>query len=135
LKLKGSDIVLVNEEIAYFKVSGLASPFNAKSMRVLTHASIVTVFGFGNGNDNQPDSIVGFASPMGWCNAATRDGDCTSPVLDYEGKIVGFWTHGNGRDFGRFEPVTEAMQKIASSDNQVVHVGLDFPLAPHSLQT
>jgi hypothetical protein len=102
-------------------------------MRILTNASIVTVFGFGNGSSSEPDSVVGFASPKGWCNAPTRDGDCTSPVLDYEGKIVGFWTHGNGRDFGRFEPITEAMKILAASNN-IKHVGLDFQLAPHSPQ-
>jgi hypothetical protein len=132
-KLFGKDIQLVNDEIAYFPISGFPSPFKTHNLHVMKDASIVTVFGFGDGRADQPDSVVGFASPLGWCNAPTRDGDCTSPVLDVNGNVVGFWTHGNGRDFGRFEPVTEAMQQIAKSNIGVNHAGLDFQLAPHSL--
>jgi len=131
-KLLGKDIVLVNAEIAYFPLQNAASPFKAHNMKVMENASIVTVFGFGNGSSDQPDSIVGFASPLGWCNAPTRDGDCTSPVLDVNGNVVGFWTHGNGRDFGRFEPVTKAMKDVAAR-GVISHTGLDFQLAPHSL--
>jgi len=132
-KMFGKDIVLVNNEIAYFPINGMASPFKAHHMHVMKNAGIVTVFGFGNGSSDQPDSITGFASPLGWCNAPTRDGDCTSPVLNVDGLIVGFWTHGNGRDFGRFEPVTPEM-KLKAAENRVTHVGLDFQLAPHSPQ-
>jgi hypothetical protein len=131
-KLFGKDIVLVNEEIAYFPICGIPSPFKGHHMKIMKDASIVTVFGFGNGQADQPDAITGFASPLGWCNAPTRDGDCTSPVLDVNGNVVGFWTHGNGLNFGRFEAVTEAMIQVAKSGVHN-HAGLDFQLAPHSL--
>jgi len=131
-KLFGKDIVLVNEEIAYFPICGIPSPFKGHHMKIMKDASIVTVFGFGNGQSDQPDAITGFASPLGWCNAPTRDGDCTSPVLDVNGNVVGFWTHGNGHNFGRFEAVTEAMIQVAKSGVNN-HAGLDFQLAPHSL--
>jgi hypothetical protein len=133
-KMLGKDIVLVNEEIAYFPLNGFSSPFKVHNMKVMEDASIITVFGFGNGNDDQPDAIVGFASPLGWCNAPTRDGDCTAPVLDVAGNVVGFWTHGNGRDFGRFEPVTAKMQEAARAGVGKNHVGLDFQFAPRSPQ-
>jgi hypothetical protein len=127
--------VLVNSELAYFPINGIGSPFKAHNLKVMENAGIVTVFGFVSGNADQPEAIVGFASPMGWCNAPTRDGDCTSPVLDTTGNVVGFWTHGNGRDFGRFEPVTLELKAVASSNHVVNHTGMDFQFAPHSPQT
>jgi hypothetical protein len=100
---------------------------------VLEDAAIVTVFGFGCGESLQPDSVVGFASPLGWCNAPTRDGDCTAPVLDVNGKIVGFWTHGNGRDFGRFERITpEFIEQTKDNKDVVFHSGLLFRSSPPS---
>jgi hypothetical protein len=134
-KLLGSQIQLVNAEIACFPVNGYSSPFKVSSLKVLENASIVTIFGFGNGQGSEPDSTVGFASPKGWCNAPTRDGDCTSPVLDVNGCIVGFWTHGNGKDFGRFEPVTEELKTFARANVTTKHIGLDFQLRPLCPQT
>jgi hypothetical protein len=101
-------------------------------LKVLEDASIVTVFGFGGGLECSPDSKPGFASPQGWCNSKTVDGDCTSPVLDNDGKIVGFWTHGDGKSFGRFEPVTDDLITFAKTGSTSLHVGLDFQLRPHS---
>jgi hypothetical protein len=136
IKLDFSQIVIVNKEIAYFPVNGIASPFKSKSFKVLEDAAIVTVLGYGAGSSLQPDAIVGFASPLGWCNAATRNGDCTAPVLDANGKIVGFWTHGNGRDFGRFERITpEFIKGLADSSDVVFHTGLLFQPSPPSPQT
>jgi hypothetical protein len=135
-KLRGQDIVLVNKEIAYFPVNGHASPFKVRSFKILEDASIVTVFGYGSGQDSEPDAIIGFASPLGWCNAETRSGDCTAPVLDKDGKIVGFWTHGNGRNFGKFEQITSEFIELASrgSERAPLHGGLAFQSRPHSLE-
>lgn len=131
LKVKGSDLVLVNSEIGYFPVPGIPSVWKNKDFRVLEDAAIVSVMGYGTG-ESVPDIITGFASPQGWCNIKTRDGDCTSPVLDVDGKIVGFWTHGNGRDFGRFEPVTKEFKESLSSDDIILHTGLGFRSSPLS---
>jgi hypothetical protein len=130
---KGSDVNVYGEHLAWFPVSGHPSPFKGTTMKVLEDAQIVSVFGYGNGQKTAPDVVTGFASPLGWCNARTRDGDCTSPVLDSDGKIVGFWTHGNGIDFGRFEPVTSEFIAIVKNGPNPEHVGLDFLNRPHSL--
>ncbi len=133
--MRGQDIVIVNKEIAYFPINGHASPFRARSFKILEDASIVTVFGYGSGQDSEPDAIVGFASPLGWCNAATRCGDCTAPVLDLDGKIVGFWTHGNGKNFGKFEQVTpEFLEQVRCNEQAPLHGGLVFQSRPHSLE-
>jgi len=131
LILKASTLKIHNDEIASFKHSGTPTPFNSKKLKVMTTSQIVTVFGYGEGSYDQPDSITGFASPIGWCNAATRNGDCTSPVLDKDGNIVGFWTHGNGIDFGRFEPVTQDLINFVQGRTPVTHAGLDFQSRPH----
>lgn len=130
LELKGSKMYLMNDEIAAFDVNGIKSPFTCKNLKVLEDADIVTVFGFGSGGSTTPDSIVGFASPLGWCNAQTRCGDCTSPVLNKDGNIVGFWTNGNGVDFGRFEKITEEFIELAKKNLTANHVGLDFRSSP-----
>jgi hypothetical protein len=133
INFKAEDMHVFGEQLATFPMNGFPSPFKAGSLKVLVDASIVTVFGYGNGTANKPDSIVGFASPAGWCNAPTRNGDCTSPVLDVDGKIVGFWTHGDEKtNFGRFETVTEEMISYAKSGFDVLHTGLDFQLRPPS---
>jgi len=131
-KLNAKDIVQVNREIAYFPVSGVPSVWKQRDFKVLEDADIVTVYGYGGGQDAEPDAIPGFASPLGWCNAPTRNGDCTAPVLNVNGKIVGFWTHGNGIDFGRFEPVTDDFIQAIGVDHSVSHTGLDFRFSPHS---
>jgi hypothetical protein len=130
--LHAADIVQVNKEIAYFPVSGVPSVWKQKDFKVLEDSDIVTVYGYGNGKDPEPDAMQGFASPLGWCNAPTRSGDCTAPVLNGNGKIVGFWTHGNGIDFGRFEPVTQEFIQEIGSDHSAFHTGLDFRSSPHS---
>jgi hypothetical protein len=96
----------------------------------MENAGIVTIFGYGSGTSQHPDSVVGFASPKGWCNAKTRPGDCTSPVLGSEGEIYGFWTHGDGKCFGRFEPVTQEMIDFAKLGKAQLHVGMDFLSLP-----
>ncbi len=132
LEVNGYDLVVVNKEIGYFPVNGIPSPFKTKDFKILETANIVTVLGYGHGQCNEVDAVVGFASPLGWCNAATRDGDCTAPVLNCDGKIVGFWTHGNGKDFGRFEPITQEFLEIAKTDNisAAQHSGLVFRSSP-----
>jgi hypothetical protein len=129
---KGSSMSVYGEHLATFPVNGFSSPFRATKLKELVDASIVTVYGYGSGTANKPDSMVGFASPQGWCNAKTRGGDCTSPVLDCDGNIVGFWTHGNGVDFGRFEIVTPELIAFAKQGPVTIHSGLDFQLRPHS---
>ena len=128
----GHEMMSFGDQLAAFPVSGMASPFKGTALKVLEDAGIVTVFGYGNGQQNSPDSVIGFASPEGWCNAKTRDGDCTSPVLNELGQIVGFWTHGDGKQFGRFEPVTKEMIEFAKNGCSLMHVGMDFHLRPHS---
>jgi hypothetical protein len=131
IKLDGTQLVVVNKEIAYFPVNGIPSPFKTKDFKILESAEIVTVCGYGSGENPQVDYMIGFGSPLGWCNARTRCGDCTAPVLNSEGKIVGFWTHGNGKDFGRFEPISAEFLEIARSDtNEVLHNGLGFRSSP-----
>ena len=136
IELKGEQMVIVNKEIAYFPVNGIPSPFKTKDFRILEDASIVTILGYGSGQVTEPEAVVGFASPLGWCNAKTRDGDCTAPVLDADGKIVGFWTHGNSRDFGRFEKVDQAFLDLAKTDNEKnpLHNGLVFQSRPPNQQ-
>jgi len=135
---KASDMKVFGEHLAYFPFQGVRSAFPNSKLKKLEDAAVVTVLGFGHGETSTPDSITGFASPLGWCNAPTRDGDCTSPVLDVNGFVVGFWTHGiekhllSSESFGRFEPVTEEMILIAKDAQPDVHVGLDFQLRPHS---
>jgi hypothetical protein len=131
-ELKANQAVMVNKEIAYFPINGIPSVWKSKDLRVMEDAEIVTVFGYGGGTSDEPEAIVGFGSPQGWCNAPTRNGDCTAPVLDVNGKIVGFWTHGNGKDFGRFEPITHAFKEQAIDTSPVLHSGLDFRSSPLS---
>jgi hypothetical protein len=130
---KGSEMMVYGDQLACFPVSGYASPFKGSSLKVLEDAAIVTIFGYGNGQLNSPDSVTGFASPEGWCNAKTRDGDCTSPVLNEFGQIVGFWTHGDGKLFGRFEKVTPELIEFAKNGSSTIHVGMDFQFRPPSL--
>jgi hypothetical protein len=50
-----------------------------------------------------------------------------------DGRIVGFHTHGNGKNFGRFEPVTKDFINNISDD--VIELsGLAFQKRPSSLQ-
>jgi hypothetical protein len=130
--LNMKDIVVMNNEVSAVRVNGLASPFKNNNFKILEDSAIVTVFGYGDGEKSQPDAIVGFASPLGWCNAKTRCGDCTSPVLDLNGNIVGFWTHGDGINFGRFEPINEEFIARAKVLGGPVHSGLDFRCTPLS---
>jgi hypothetical protein len=133
LILSTKNLYLLTEELAFFKVSGVPSPFSKKSLKVLEDPAIVTVFGFGPGLETEPEMMMGFASPEGWCNAPTRDGDCTSPVLNHDGSIVGFWTHGNGTNFGRFEGVTEEMKlKMFEEGDVPLHKGMLFRKRPYS---
>jgi hypothetical protein len=129
---KAKDMMVFGDHLACFPVNGVPSPFKTNALKVLEDASIVTVFGFGGGLECSPDSKPGFASPQGWCNSKTVDGDCTSPVLNNDGKIVGFWTHGDGKSFGRFEPVTDDLITFAKTGSSTLHLGLDFQLRPHS---
>jgi len=130
--LPGPRLQIVNKEMARFPI-GAASPFKKRHLRCLTKPEIVTVLGFGTGQDEQPDALIGFAAPSGWCNADTRYGDCSAPVLDRDGHIVGFWTHGNGKGFGRFEPVTaEFIESIGQE--HISQVGMDFQSRPLSPQ-
>lgn len=131
-EFEGKEMMVFGDQLACFPVSGYASPFKGSSMKVLEDAAIVTVYGYGNGQNDHPDAVTGFASPEGWCNARTRDGDCTSPVLNSDGQVVGFWTHGDGKSFGRFEKVTPEMIEFAKNGSQTMHIGLDFQLRPHS---
>jgi hypothetical protein len=133
IELRADKMHVMNDEIVAFDVNGIKSHFTSKNLKVLEDADIVTVFGFGSGGSTMPDSIVGFASPLGWCNAQTRCGDCTSPVLNKDGNIVGFWTNGNGVDFGRFERVTPEFIELAKKNLGPVHIGLDFLSSPRSL--
>jgi hypothetical protein len=130
LLLNGSDLVVVTKEIGYFPVNGIPSPFKTKDFKVLDNATIVSIFGFGSGVHPEPELKTGFASPLGWCNAGTEIGDCSSPVLNLDGKIVGFWTHGDGKGFGRFDQITEAFLEQARSDNNAKHAGLVFQSSP-----
>jgi hypothetical protein len=132
LKFTGKDIHLVNditEELAYFNVSGIPCVFKKQHLKVPTESCIISVYGFGeDGMREQPDVVPGFASPLGWCNAKTRNGDCTSPVITDDGNIIGFWTHGNGKTFGCFEPVTQEFINLHFMDQ--THIGLDFRSNP-----
>jgi hypothetical protein len=133
IQLRTEDLVIVTPEIGYFPVNGIPSPFKKSSFKVLEDAAIVSVFGYGCGQSPEPDLVLGFASPQGWYNCATRDGDCTAPVLNMDGRIVGFHTHGNGKNFGRFEPVTKDFINNISDD--VIELsGLAFQKRPSSLQ-
>jgi hypothetical protein len=137
LELKANTLQSHNEEIGSFAVNGVKSPFTIRKFRVLQTSEIVSVYGYGDGTKVRPEIIQGFASPLGWCTAATRNGDCTSPVLDVNGSIVGFWTHGNGINFGKFEPVTpEFLEQLKNNnikeETEVTHVGLDFQSTRHN---
>jgi hypothetical protein len=123
---------VMNDEIGFFPIDGITSPFKTKHMKVLEEASIVSVFGFGAGEKSTPDVIQGFASTLGWCNAATRPGDCTSPVLTTDGYIVGLWTHGNGKTFGRFEPITTQWLEEMKENAFTAHDGMLFRSRPLS---
>jgi len=129
IEMKGSDAHILNAELAYFPVNGISTPFTVRKTKVLVDASIVTVYGYGGGQYSEPDATIGFASPLGWCNAKTRDGDCTSPVIDNDGNVVGFWTHGNGV-FGRFDPMTTEMIEFFRTTITKNHAGLDFQSGP-----
>jgi hypothetical protein len=121
--------VLFGDELAVFEVNGIPSPFKANHLRALSDASIVSVLGFGDGQVSTPDTITGFASIEGYCNAHTRPGDCSAPVLDRDGFIVGFHTHGNGKiakAFGRFEKVSSELIAMVKADHSV-HIGMLFP--------
>jgi hypothetical protein len=123
---------IMNKEIGAFYTSGVPSVLKASSFKVMLDAAVVSIYGFGDGTRNMPDIVTGFASPIGWCSSRNRNGDCSSPALDQDGKIVGFWTHGNGSNFGRFEPITQEF--IDKAKVQLTsHSGLDFRLRPLSL--
>lgn len=131
------ELTIYNEQLAYFRISGIPSVFSARSLRVLEDAQIISLIGYGSGQEKEPVTRLGFASPAGWCNAASVNGDCTGPVLDKDGFIVGFWTHGavaKELHFGRFEPVTQEMRedhaKVATAP---LFSGLVFRSSPLQL--
>jgi len=124
--MKGETLIAHNNEIGSFRVSTVKTPFNIRTMRVLENSEMVSVFGYGEGIKTSPDLIMGFASPLGWCTAPTRVGDCTSPVLDVNGKIVGFWTHGDGQKYGKFEPVTQGMIDDLKTESGTSLDAMDF---------
>jgi hypothetical protein len=130
LELLSEKSIVMNSQILAFEVNGIPSPFKKKDLRIMEEAGIVTVYGYITGEEKAPVSMVGFASPRGWCNAITYSGVCTSPVLDQDGKIVGLWTHGNAKDFGRFEPITQEFLDLMSSNSNPTHVGLAFRSRP-----
>jgi len=138
LKLKLEDFTPISDEIGWFLVEGIPSPFKNSDLKILEVASVINVFGFGGGEGTTPDCVSGFASPLGWCSAETRFGDCSAPALNADGKIVGFWTHGNGKknglSFGRFDPITQDwIDQCKLEAGSVVHDGLTFrsrPLSP-----
>jgi hypothetical protein len=134
LILNAEEGIIVNSEIFAFPVKNINCILKNKVFKVLDTADIVTIYGYGSGQAETPDIIVGFASPKGWCNAQTRNGDCTAPVLTSDGKIVGFWTHGNGIDFGRFEPVTtEMIEQVKTYNNNYLSC-LDFQCCPSPMK-
>jgi hypothetical protein len=131
IQLDPSTFQIMNDEIGSFYTSGVPAIFKVHHLKVMEDAALVSIYGYGEGDKTSPDVITGFASPKGWCNAATRCGDCSAPALDVDGNIVGFWTHGNGKTFGRFEPITEEFIELAKIQ-YTVHTGLDFQRRPLS---
>jgi len=140
IELKLEDFTPISDEIGWFLVVGIPSPFKTNDLKVLEVASVINVFGFGGGEGTTPDCVSGFASPLGWCSAETRFGDCSAPALNADGKIVGFWTHGNGKknglSFGRFDPISQDWIDECKLDaGKSLHDGLLFrsrPLSPKS---
>jgi len=137
IDLFGKDIVVLNDQLAYFPINGFPTKLPSRRMKVMEESGIVNILGYGHGDKAYPESLLGYASPLGWCNAPTRQGDCSAPVLDGCGFVVGFWTHGieqhllSYESFGKFEPVTEDMITELKSSTQVLHTGLDFQSGPH----
>jgi hypothetical protein len=133
IQFKGSQAKLLNKELGYFPMSGHKAIFRVSDIRALKTANIVSLIGYGPGVEDDPDLRLGFASPLGWCDAKSENGDCSGPVLDIDGKIVGFWTHGDGKGFGRFEPVDDEMRTRLGQEKPT-HVGLNFRSSPLSPQ-
>jgi len=105
VELDFSTLVVHTPEIGSFACVNVASPFKGPHiLKTLEQSAIVMIYGYGAGS-SEPEAILAFGSPKGWANAKTEVGTCTSPVLDVDGRIVGFWTHGNGK-FGCFDPIT-----------------------------
>jgi hypothetical protein len=138
IDFKGKDMIPITEELGVFPVNGFKPQFTVRNLVPMKESGIITVLGYGHGVTSSPEAMIGFASPLGWCNAATRNGDCSSPVLDVCGNIVGFWTHGieqnatSPESFGRFDPVTQHMIGMFQSNNQPMHMGLDFQSRPRN---
>lgn len=136
LKLDASTLLLHGAEIGSFKVNGIPSALKKQKLKEPTKSGTMVVIGFGDGTPKIPTLKVGFGSASGWVNADTVCGDCSSPVFNQEGHVVGFWTHGNNqaadRAFGRFEPVNASMlDSIGAAP--LVHKGLDFRSPPQLL--
>jgi hypothetical protein len=132
LEFTGKHIHLVNDvttELAYFDVSGIPCAYKVNHLKIPTESAIVSVFGYGTTPTDQPDVVPGFASPLGWCNSKTRNGDCSSPVITDDGNIIGLWTHGNGQTFGCFEPVSQSFIDL-HKNVELNHIGLDFRSNP-----
>lgn len=129
IELKASTLEAHSMEIGSFAVNGIAAPLKKNSMRIPDKGELMCVVGFGAGSETYPALKLGFGSPKGWMDADTVAGDCSSPVLNKEQRVVGFWTHGNGltngNEFGRFEPVNQAMIDVVGA-TPIVHQGLDF---------
>lgn len=135
---KGSDACFFGEHLAYFESPGVPAVWKINHLRVMEDPEIVALYGFGDGSWMSPRVRVAFASPKGWCNAASVCGDCTAPVLGQDGKILGFWTHGSADarvTFGRFEPVTlEMIESHRQPTSRKMSEQLLFPLRPPELK-
>jgi hypothetical protein len=130
LVLEGNNIKVLNRDLAFFRVSGVASNIKVRNLKPMEKAGIVSIISYPSEQDDLPTIYQGFASSQGWCASENYSGMCTAPVMNSTGSIVGFWTHGNvKKGFGRFCPVTsELVEQLGTTS--IPLTGLDFLSTP-----
>jgi hypothetical protein len=116
---------VVDDHMGAFYLPGYPSTLKKKHLTIPKKSCVVTSIGYFE-NTEHPITRTGFATPEGFAGMENREGLCSSPVIEPSGKVIGFWTHGNSKRVGRFQPVTEEAIKLVGSNNQTLHVGLGF---------
>ena len=128
-------IISKQAELCYAFFSGDALP-----KRFLTQYNADTlgaVIGYSGVNANLMMAPALLANnDQGFCAATTDAGTCGSPMLVARGgasRIIGFWTHGDGKLKGKFEPVTPSFIGELGAQHRITQIGeSDFIPSPTS---
>jgi len=118
VKLRKGEIFPVAKDLGFYKTYGqIPRPSKPWTMREVREGGeqIMAVF-FADPEDQEPSISVGFASPNGLHDAATKEGACAGAIVAVaDGALVG-WPIGGGEHVNKFIPMTESIAKALLSN-------------------